>query len=101
MKNCCRWESVHIGVSSLGYYSVELIVHLNRLIDVLLPVPLNRCIIFTAVEDLEVVSSIYPHPVSELIGLIECLTDASPVIEEESSLVHELHGTLCQGGTSL
>ena len=67
----------------------------------LLPVPLDGRIIFTAVEDLEVVSGINPHPISELVSLIKCLTDAPPVIEEESSLVHELHGTLCQGGTSL
>ena len=67
----------------------------------LLPVPLNGLIVFTAVKDLEVVSGIYPNPVSELIRLIECLADSSPVIEEKSSLVHELHGTLCQGGTSL
>lgn len=67
----------------------------------LLPVPLDGRIIFTDVENLEVVSGINPHPISKLVSLIECLTDSSPVIEEESSLVHELHGTLCQGGTSL
>lgn len=66
-----------------------------------LPVPLDGCIIITAVEDLDVVSGINSHPVSELVSLIECFTDASPVIEEEPSLVHELHGTLCQGGTPL
>jgi hypothetical protein len=68
---------------------------------VFLPVPLDGRIILTAVEDLDVVSRINSHPVSELVGLIECLADASPVIEEEPSLVHELHGTLCQGGTPL
>ena len=67
----------------------------------LLPIPLNGRIIFTGVENLEVVGGIYPHPVSEFIGLIESLTDTPPVIEEESSLVHELDGTLCQRGTSL
>ena len=101
LKNCCGRESVNIGVSSFGYLCFELIVHLERLINVLLPIPLNGRIIFTGVENLEVVGGIYPHPVSELIGLIERLTDTSPVIEEESSLVHELHGTLCQRGTSL
>jgi hypothetical protein len=40
-KDSCGWESVHIDVSSFGYFSVELIVYLHRLIDVLLPVPLN------------------------------------------------------------
>ena len=67
----------------------------------LLPIPLNGRIIFTGIEYLEVVGGIYPHPVSELIGLIERLTYTSPVIEEKSSLVHELDGTLCQRGTSL